>query len=121
MMLPYRVTDSRAYRTLSFSARAVLIAILRKFNGYNNGAIAASQAYLMQDLGTSSPRTVVLAVTELLEHGFLEVTFDGNWKPRRPRTFRLTFISTTQGAVPIRATHEYLDFDGPRRRDKARS
>ena len=118
--LPQCVKKSFAYRTLSYPARAVLIEIIGKSNGFNNGKIAASQAYLMEELGTTSPRTIVEAISELVEHGLIEVTFDGDWKPRKARTFRLTFINTMRGIARVRATNDYLSFDGPRRREKPR-
>lgn len=119
--LPKCVKNSLSYRTLSYPARSVLIEIIDGFKGYNNGSIALSQAALMEALGTSSPKTVVDAVAELLEHGLIDIPFEGEWKPRLARTFRLTFVSTTRGAVHVNATNDYLRYTGGRRRNKPRT
>lgn len=101
--IPKCLIDSAAYRHLSLHARAVLIEIAARMMGYNNGQIAVSHRELRASLGCS-PRNIVSAVVELMEHGFLDVTADGSWKQRQARTYRLTFVST-KGAG---ATNDYL-------------
>lgn len=119
--LPRCVKRSHSYATLSFSARAVLIEILDQFNGFNNGKIVISQAQLMIGLGTTSQHTVKNAVAELMEHGLIDVPFEGEWKQRKAREFRITFINTTRANAHVRATNDYLDFNGVKRRDKKKN
>jgi hypothetical protein len=61
--LPKVVAMSHAYRTLSYPARATLIEIMFYFNGHNNGKIGISQRQIMDALGTSSPHTVIDAIS----------------------------------------------------------
>jgi hypothetical protein len=70
--------------------------------GYNNGKLAVSQRELVGSL-RCSPRKVVRALAELMEHGFLDVSAEGKWKERMARQYRLTFVSTKSAA----ATNEY--------------
>lgn len=100
--IPKCVIASPAYRSLSLHARAVLVELVARMNGYNNGAIAVSQRELVEALGCTS-RKIVSAVTELLEHGMLDVLAEGQWKARLARQYRLTFISTKTA----HATEEY--------------
>jgi hypothetical protein len=118
--LPKVVAMSHAYRTLSYPARATLIEIMFYFNGHNNGKIGISQRQIMEALGTSSPHTVIDAIIELIDHGLIEVTVEGEWRPRMARQYRLTFVSTMQGILPVRATNDYLQFDGDRKREQTK-
>ena len=101
--IPKCLIDSPAYRDLSLHARAVLVELVAKMNGYNNGEIVASNRQLVEALGCS-PNRIVTAIAELMAHGFLDVTVEGQWKARQARLYRLTFISTKSAA----ATNEYL-------------
>ena len=101
--IPLCVINSAAHRHLSLYARAILVEITGRMNGWNNGAIAVSQRELREAL-SCSPNRVVRGVAELMEHGLLDVTTEGQWKERRAREYRLTFVTTK--ARP--ATNDYL-------------
>lgn len=106
--LPHCVFDSEAYLALDVYARAVLNEIIRRFNGYNNGSIAVSQAELMRRLETKNPRRVIEAIRSLVEKGLIDVPFNGHWKQGKAREYRLTFVSTgkpPQSFYP--ATNDY--------------
>lgn len=111
--IPKCLIDSPAYKDLSLHARAVLVELVARMNGYNNGRIAASQRELTQAL-RCSPRYIVAAVVELHEHGMLDVTAEGEWKQRKAREYRLTFVSTKEAL----ATNEYLRWT-PQRKNLA--
>ena len=97
-----------AYRHLSVHARAVLVELVARMNGYNNGQIGMSQREMVDKL-RCSPRAVVTAITELFEHGIVDVTAEGTWKTRQARQYRLTFVSTKSQP----ATNEYLRWNPP--------
>lgn len=101
--IPKCLIDSAAYRDLSLHARAVLVELVARMNGYNNDAIAVSQRELVEAL-RCTPRYVGPAIAELMDHGILDVTVEGQWKTRQARQYRLTFISTKSAP----ATNEYL-------------
>lgn len=101
--IPKCLIDSAAYRALSLHARAVLIEIVARMNGYNNGSIAVSHRELVDALGCS-PNRIVKAIGELVQHAMLDVAVEGTWKARQARQYRLTFVSTKSAP----ATNEYL-------------
>lgn len=100
--IPVCVIESAAYRDCSLHARAVLVELVSRMRGYNNGKLAVSQRELVSSL-RCSPRKVVRALAELMEHGFLDVSVEGKWKERMARQYRLTFVSTKNAP----ATNEY--------------
>lgn len=106
--LPWVVIDSPAYQALSLYARAVLVEIVRRMDGFNNGKIAISQREIAERLGTSNFRAIGKAIAELMQHGFLEVSAEGEWAQRKAREYRLTFVSTQKGHLIIPATNDYL-------------
>jgi hypothetical protein len=72
-------------------------------NGYNNGQIGRSQRQLAEALGTTNFRAIGKGIAELMEHGFIDVTAEGQWKARQAREYRLTFVSTKAAS----ATNDY--------------
>lgn len=112
--LPAAVLYSPAYADLSLWARAVLLEVLGRFNGYNNGAIGISQRELTQRLGTSNFHQITKATAELMEHGFIDVSVEGKWKQRHARLYRLTFLSSGKAAPFQAATNEYARWTPPK-------
>lgn len=110
--LPHVVQDSAAFQHLSLWARAVLLEIVREFKGFNNGEIYLSVDQICQRLSNSNRRKACRAVAELMEHGLIDVSAEGQWRERQARQFRLTFV--TSGKFPnLRpATNEYRSW-GP--------
>ena len=105
--IPHAVLKSPAYLHLSLFARAVLIEVLLRFTGYNNGEIAVSQRQVAERLRNSNYRKIGRAFIELFQHGLVDVSVEGTWLPRRARQFRLTFVSTGKGKH-VAATNDYL-------------
>lgn len=95
--------ESAAYRHCSVHARAILVELVARMMGYNNGKIAVSQRQLVEALGCA-PRKIVRGVAELMEHGLIDVPVEGKWKERMARQYRLTFVTTKNGP----ATNDYL-------------
>ena len=111
--LPHVVADSQAYLSLSPFERAVLLEILRRFNGYNNGNIVISYEQIGERLkGRNSCRPnngrIGKAVARLFEVGLIGEPTPGNWLERRAREYRLTFASAGKGPPFQSATNDYL-------------
>lgn len=101
--IPVCVIESAAYRHSSVHARAILVELVARMMGYNNGRIAVSQRQLVESLACA-PRKVVRGIAELMEHGLIDVQTEGKWKERMAREYRLTFVTTKGGP----ATNDYL-------------
>lgn len=108
--IPHVVADSPAYCQLSLWGRAILFEIARAFNGYNNGKIGLSQRQIADRLNTTNFRAIGKGIAELMEHGLIDVTMEGQWKQRMAREYRLTFISTGDAMHLRHATNEYRDW-----------
>lgn len=106
--LPWVVLDSPAYQTLGLYARAVLLEIVRRMDGYNNGQIAISQREIGARLNLTSYGKIGKAIAELMQHGLLDITTEGDWGQRMAREYRLTFVSTQKGHLIMPATNDYL-------------
>ncbi|WP_324808748.1 hypothetical protein SH584_04060 [Sphingomonas sp. LY29] len=111
--LPQAVADSAAYLTLSPLERGVLLEILRRFNGYNNGDIAITYEEIGERLkGANRCRLnngrIALAVAKLWDHGLIDEPTEQSWAQRRARRYRLTFITSGKAPPYRQATNEYL-------------
>ncbi len=95
VLIPHRVVDSPAYQTLKPNAKVVLLAILRKHNGMNNGYIQASYAMLQNDCNISSDSTIATALSELKERQLIFTTRRGglsNGSERVQACYALTWL-----------------------------
>ena len=108
--IPICVIESPAYRDLSLWARAILTQIVARMNGYNNGSIAISVSEICTVLGNSNRGKAVKALAELMQHGFIEATTEGDRKERLAREYRLTFVNTVSNGKFVAATEEYRDW-----------
>lgn len=105
VMLTYDILNSPAWEGLSTQARAVLIQIAKRYNGGNNGALAASVRNLASECRINKD-TAAKAVKELLNAGFLELAQAGafSFKKRHAAEYRLTWLKCDQtGARGSRA------------------
>ena len=106
--IPHAVIESEAYRHLSAMERAVLVEIVARFSGYNNGEIAISYRELAHRLNRKNEAPFGPAIAKLIGHGLIDIVTEARWKDRRAREYRLTFVSTTDGAGHhVQATNEY--------------
>jgi hypothetical protein len=107
--LPVCVIRSEAYRTLSPIARCILIEIVSRMRGNNNGEITVSYAQLALALNRRNQAPIGPAIAELMQHGLLDLSAESVWQERKAREYRLTFVNTTDAiGRPIRATNDYL-------------
>ncbi|TMJ19556.1 MAG: hypothetical protein E6G92_07205 [Alphaproteobacteria bacterium] len=109
--IPISVIKSEAYRHLNPMARCVLVEIVARLNGYNNGQIGLSFKELAHALNRKNEACFAPAIAELIKCGLVDVGLEAKWKQRLARTYRLTFVNTTDSiGRPIKATNEYLDW-----------
>ena len=75
-MLPHKVQYSRAYADLSPNAKALLIELIGRYNGKNNGDLALSETDAARRIGIKSRKTAGKAFGELLDVGLIAMTSD---------------------------------------------
>lgn len=68
--IEHRVIDSLAYADLTFSARDLLLLIVRQLTKDNNGHLQASFTWCHR-YGFGSEHTVRASISELISHGFI--------------------------------------------------
>lgn len=120
--IPHVVLDSAAYRDLGLMARAVLVELVRRFNGYNNGDIAASFDQLSECLSNTNRRAISAAIVELFEHGMVEIVAGADRLHHKARRYRLTFVTTGRPGATFRpATNDYRNWKAPARSEPVRS
>ena len=107
--LPAAVLYSPAYQQLGVVPRAILLELLGRFNGYNNGKIGMSYREMADRLNTKSLKSIGPAIVDLHGHGFIDVTAEGKWKVREARLYRLTFLSSGAHGQ-VRATNDYASW-----------
>lgn len=108
--IPICVIESPAYRGLGLWARAILTEIVARMNGYNNGSIAISLTEICTALGNSNRGKAAKAIAELMQHGFIDVTTEGDRKERLAREYRLTFVNTVSNGKFVAATEDYRNW-----------
>lgn len=106
--LPHCLLKHDAYRTASFRARAALDVLARRHNGFNNGRITMSADELAHGLNCQNHRANSAAMGELIARGIVSLERDYPRGSRLAREYRLTYVSTLQGANLVPATNEYL-------------
>jgi hypothetical protein len=109
--IPVCVVKSEAYRCLSLMARAILVEIVARMNGHNNGQIHVSYAELATAMNRKNQAPIGPAIAELMEHGLIDISTESVWKERKAREYRLTFVNTSDSiGRPIKATNGYLQW-----------
>lgn len=88
-------------------AVAVALAILRQFDGKNNGSITISMRDIGEAIGSANNPANAAAIVELERTGFLTVTRHAKCQ-RKANEYGFTFIS--RGSIgQVAATHDYLE------------
>lgn len=93
------VKRSRNYHGLSTYARALLIEIIDRHNGCNNGMIGLGVREAKYELGCSQGR-VSAAMRELDDAGLARPTKIGAWRGRRATEWRLMFLRCDKTQEP---------------------
>lgn len=104
-MLPHFVVDSAAWHSLTSQQINIVLVLLRRYDGRNNGRLAlsardaASQCRINKD-------TAVAAFRVLIARGFIERTAEGSfaYKKLHSAEWRLTWLKCDRtGEVPTMA------------------
>lgn len=74
--VPHAVQDSQNWHRCGGTAIKLLLALVRQFNGRNNGDLGASMSILKR-VGWRSPETISLALRELRHLGLITLTRQG--------------------------------------------
>jgi hypothetical protein len=92
LSLYHYILKSDAWRELTPQERTVLIQIAARFNGTNNGNIAASVRDLAEECNIAV-NTVTKAIGRLISIGFIDRTQEGSfsYKVRHAAEYRLTW------------------------------
>jgi hypothetical protein len=101
--------DSPAFRSLRPGPRAVILALLRRYNGNNNGSIALGVRDAAIDCGVRDKDTVAGYFAELERKGFIVATRRGAFHLKDPTGSRATeWRLTWLDALGVKATKEFL-------------
>lgn len=91
IQVPYNLIDSLAYQHLPPRATQVLILLVRRFNGFNNGEISLSCREISKLTGMSK-NTARNSLEALELHGIIKTVKKGHFQNRHASTFVLTFL-----------------------------
>ena len=93
VQLHHWMLDSPAWNSLSLPARCLLIEILKRYNGYNNGQISFSHREASEILGVGKNQPVKF-FRELEDRGFIKANQRGHfaWKGGKATTWNLTAV-----------------------------
>lgn len=105
ILLPHVVSDA-LLPVASPRAIAILIAILRGFNGFNNGSIAISMRDMGKAIGSPENSANAAAVQWLEDRGFIRVRRFPKGQ-RKASEYELTFITTGRNG-DVAASNDYL-------------
>jgi hypothetical protein len=103
--------DSPAFRSLRPGPRAVILALLRRYNGNNNGSIALSVRDAAFDCGVRDKDTVAGYFDELERKGFIVAARRGAFHLKDPTASRATEWRLTWLDAPgIKAMKEFMQW-----------
>jgi hypothetical protein len=105
--LPKVVFESAAYRAASPAAKVILMEVLARFNGFNNGDINLDIRTATAALCKKNQAEAGEAFAELMQLGLLDLAEGCIWQQRRSRRWRLTFATTGHPPNVRRATNDY--------------
>ena len=96
--LPHRYLNSTAWKDLSPGAAMILIEIIRRYNGSNNGEMSLScrEAAKVAHCGKG---TAGKKLCELMAHGWIKPSYKSCFRNRHATTWTLTF-ETHHGKSP---------------------
>lgn len=103
MRVPTAVLASQNFCSLSMKAKALLLDIGARFNGFNNGDLAAPYSW-MNARGWKSKDTLHRAIKELLEAGMIELTRQGGLHGPSLYAFTWMAIDGCKGKLDVSAT-----------------
>jgi predicted transcriptional regulator len=101
-MLPHAVYDSPEFESLKPINVAVLLLMMRKYNGYNNGAIQLGVREVARRCHCSLA-TASRALNRLQHAGLISLTYNGHLvrdfgRPNAPSRWKLNFVQLNRKA-----------------------
>lgn len=105
IQLPHWIYDSPAYRSLSPQDRVLLQAVIRRYNGVNNGLIGLGVRDAAQECNVNKD-TAAAGFRRLIDKGFLICTTPGGFscKVRLASEWRMTHLRCDKsGEIPSKA------------------
>jgi len=117
------VLDCAAYVSLSASARAALIEVIRGYNGSNNGNIVLSVRTLAKRLACNK-ETACHALQELTDKGFIEPRIKGAFSVKFKRATQWRLNDRRCDATGARQSQAFLEWQDqklPTAKSKPRS
>lgn len=101
--LPLRVLKSKAYQTLGYYQRAVLVALCAEYNGHNNGTLALTNVQAEEKYGILGKSRFYPALRELEKHCLIRCTYKGKLRQlddkHSPSRYALTFQPLDESPV----------------------
>lgn len=109
VQIEHYLMDTPAWRALSANGKAIYIEVKRRYNGKNNGLISFSSREAGEALNASH-QTGARALSELQQHGFIEVTEDSTFqrKVKLAREYRLTEKRDDRPGLEAPPTKEFI-------------
>ena len=89
-MLPHYLLRSEAYRSLKPGPVALLVQIVLRYNGSNNGLIGLGRREACEAISISDKDTASKYFRELEEKGFIKATKHGAFNMKDPSARRAT-------------------------------
>lgn len=105
LMIPAAVIDSPNFRALSLKSKALVVDMGAKYNGANNGDLAAPWSW-MKGRGWRSKDTLQRALKELRGLGIIELTRQGGLHGPNLYAFTWLPIHKCKGKLDVAPTHK---------------
>ena len=106
--------DCPAYRHLSCYGRALLVEVIYRHNGDNNGRILMSVREAADRLGIA-PNTALKALAELRDTGFIRLVKAGSFSLKRRHATEWTLTMFAVGDV--KPTKDFMNWEPPEKTD----
>jgi hypothetical protein len=117
--IPIGLLESDAWNGLSMRARCIALVLLRRFSGFNNGAIPASARDIGQAIGSHRYASNRAALGELISAGIVTIERIHPRGSRMATEYRLTFIESGGDNHRQPATNEWRAIKGGNKRKKS--
>lgn len=113
-LLPKKVMNSPAWADLGSRGRDVVLAILYRFMGFNNGRIAISIEEIGRFYGNQNHGANGRAVAKAIEYGFLICVSEADHHHGKARVYELTFYETGTEKNRIPPKNTYQSYQRPK-------
>lgn len=119
ILLDHYLIDSEAYRSLSCTARALLVEFSRLYNGANNGTLFLSQRTAAERLNLKTHRTAGKYLRELEDRGFIRTRVKGSFGCKTRHA--TTYILTNKRYLDNPPTRDFRNWKPPKAEKKPRA